>query len=89
MRKIILDGKRMRNREETHDYLKRMLDLPDYYGRNLDALWDLLSYESRETTITFIHTGAMLENLGSYGAELMEVFYEVNFERCRVHIEFE
>lgn len=26
---------------EIHEILKRDLDFPDYYGGNLDALWDL------------------------------------------------
>ena len=30
-------------KEEGHDYLMRALNLPDYYGRNLDALYDCLT----------------------------------------------
>ena len=40
---IILDAAFLGEREQAHDYLKEMLDLPDYYGRNLDALHDCLS----------------------------------------------
>ena len=40
---IILDGKCMRDFESAHDYLSRVLRLPEYYGRNLDALYDCLS----------------------------------------------
>ena len=36
-----LDGKLIK--EEGHDYLMRALNLPDYYGRNLDALYDCLT----------------------------------------------
>ena len=32
-----LDGKLI-----NHDYLMEMLDFPDYYGKNLDALYDCL-----------------------------------------------
>lgn len=28
--------------EKGHDYLMEALDLPDYYGKNLDALYDCL-----------------------------------------------
>ena len=27
---------------ELHDHLMEVLPLPDYYGRNMDALWDSL-----------------------------------------------
>ncbi len=39
MRKIIIDGRDFENIEVLHDDLKDKLDFPDYYGRNLDALW--------------------------------------------------
>ena len=35
-----LDGKLIK--EEGHDYLMEALNLPDYYGKNLDALYDCL-----------------------------------------------
>ena len=39
---IVLDAKKMTDKEVTHAYLKEVLDLPDYYGNNLDALHDCL-----------------------------------------------
>lgn len=88
MRRITLDGKMMRDREMTHEYLQETLNLPDYYGKNLDALWDLLSYESLPTTITIINVSAIFRYLGDYGYDLVEVFNEVNLEKGRVKIEF-
>jgi len=29
--------------EDVHEWLKRELDLPEWYGRNLDALWDCIT----------------------------------------------
>jgi len=43
MRKIVLDGTYLLDRETAHEYLKRELDLPEYYGKNLDALYDCLT----------------------------------------------
>ena len=37
---MILDGKLIN--EKGHDYLIKTLNFPDYYGKNLDALYDCL-----------------------------------------------
>ena len=36
-----LDGKLIN--QEGHDYLMKALNFPDYYGKNLDALYDCLT----------------------------------------------
>ena len=41
--KYVLDARKMQTQEETHEYLKKMLEFPEYYGGNLDALYDCLS----------------------------------------------
>ncbi len=37
---MILEGKLIN--ERGHDYLSEALNFPDYYGKNLDALYDCL-----------------------------------------------
>ena len=39
---VILDASKMTDKETSHAYLKEILDLPEYYGNNLDALHDCL-----------------------------------------------
>jgi ribonuclease inhibitor len=48
---IILDVQRLAGPESAHAYLKEMLALPDYYGHNLDALFDCLTEISEETVL--------------------------------------
>ncbi|ASS64962.1 MULTISPECIES: barstar family protein [unclassified Paenibacillus] len=40
---LLLDGSKLATIEAFHDALSRGLHFPDYYGRNLDALYDCLT----------------------------------------------
>ena len=43
MKQVTIDCTRMTNPDEVHDLFSQALDFPDWYGRNLDALYDMLS----------------------------------------------
>ena len=47
MQTLLLDGSRYKSAEALHTALKNMLQLPEWYGMNADALYDCLS-ERRE-----------------------------------------
>ena len=49
MNEIVLYGEEME--ENPHEYIKEKLDFPDYYGENLDALFDCLTEMDRKTII--------------------------------------
>lgn len=86
MKIILLNGKRMINKKETHLYIKRKLELPDYYGKNLDALWDLLTIMSDPINIIILNGEYITENLGEYGNSLISVFEDVAKTNDRVII---
>ena len=52
------------------------LNLPDYYGRNLDALYDLLMEVSAETQITLVDPAAVVNFLGKYGQTQLSTIQE-------------
>lgn len=58
---VVLDASRMTDKETAHAYLKEVLELPDYYGNNLDALHDCLE-EMNDVEIVV----ANKENAGNY-----------------------
>ncbi len=69
---ITLDAARMGSRKEAHRYLQQMLSFPDYYGCNLDALYDCLT-DLDETAVTFTGT----EEAGdTYFDKVIRVFRE-------------
>ena len=74
--KYILDGKKMVSKEETHAYLKETFGFPEYYGENLDALYDCLS-EIADLEVEFINADVMLEALGNYNKKLFKLLMTV------------
>lgn len=53
MKQVILDGNILADATQVHNYLKELLEFPEYYGKNLDALHDCLTdLENVEITIT-------------------------------------
>lgn len=83
---IELDGRRMTDRSAAHDYLKERLDLPDHYGRNLDALYDLLSEFGAPTVITVPHADTIKTNLGAYGDALLKTLRDAADKNLNISI---
>lgn len=54
MKKVELDFGRCVSKEEVHEYLKETFGFPDYYGKNLDALYDVLGDVAEDTEILFM-----------------------------------
>ena len=50
----VLDLSDIVTKQELHKSLKDFFNLPDYYGGNLDALYDCLTDISEETNVTII-----------------------------------
>ena len=73
MKIVILDGRKMTDRETAHLYLKRKLNLPEYYGKNLDALFDCLC-EMNGTQIVLTYGAEMKDSLRRYADNIINVF---------------
>ena len=59
---------------EFHTRVKNALELPEYYGENLDALYDMLTELGGKWSITFHHTRELEEALPQYVAKLQRLF---------------
>ena len=71
-----LDGLQMQDRASAHEHLKTQLMLPDYYGRNLDALYDLLTERGQPLEITLSNESVLTDLLGDYGEALLQTLRE-------------
>ena len=49
-----IDIRNINTKKELQEILREVLPLPDYYGNNLDALYDVLTETSDEMEIEFI-----------------------------------
>ena len=88
MREITISGAEIGTREALHDVLQEKLALPDWYGRNLDALYDCLTAElTEETQLTVTDAELLEEALGSYGRVFLRVLEEAAEENPRLHIQ--
>ena len=84
MAEIVLDGLEIESLEEVHDRFARALDLPEWYGRNLDALFDCLTEQSEPVTVRLLHQEALEDRLGRRGLALVRLLRRAAAENPRV-----
>lgn len=84
MAEIILDGLELQSLEEVHDRFARALALPEWYGRNLDALFDCLTEQSEPVTVRLLHQEALEDRLGRRGLALVRLLRRAAAENPRV-----
>ena len=54
---IFIDGRQYASAKEMHLALKILLDLPEYYGCNADALYDCLSERKTPVNLVVMNDG--------------------------------
>lgn len=82
MNEVVLDGGKFDSLEQIHIFLQKALDIPDYYGRNLDALWDFLTgINEIPLTIRWINFKESEIKLGKDCQLLLQLFREVEEEK--------
>ena len=69
---IVLDARMFTDESSFHEYLLKRMELPEYYGKNLDALHDCLT--DRGDCIITINNAGKLAEMGEYGREILKVF---------------
>ena len=81
MNHFILDFSEIKTVLELHQYLKEVFGLPEYYGNNMDALWDCLSCCYDEfTTIELRNIDTLQRRLEKTTQTMLEVFRDLHDE---------
>ena len=78
MKNLIIDGQKTHDRAGLHQYIAKELDFPQWYGKNLDALFDCLTDLTEETHIEVVNRDDLYEALGGYANALLKVLSEAS-----------
>lgn len=84
---VELKGSIMTDRTAAHEHIQQQLDLPVYYGKNLDALFDLLTERSEPTEIVVSEWTELEVHLGAYAAALIDTLYDAARENAVLNIQ--
>ena len=84
MKSVILDAKMIVEKEKMHEYFAKKFDLPEYYGKNLDALFDCLCEINKPTLIKLKNESALDSGTKE---SLTQLFRDVCSENALVKFE--
>ena len=90
MNEIILDFADIKTLWELHEYFQEVFHLPEYYGRNMDALWDCLhcSFEL-PTIITLKNISEIPQEMQPEIPIMLELFRDLESEDEEVSVKIE
>lgn len=71
VKRVVIDCKYLSDRRRAHEYLSEVFNFPDYYGKNLDALFDCLT-ELGECTVV-LEGAESSKRSDNYGARVIKV----------------
>lgn len=73
---VTIDCARIHTADDFHEALAQALDFPDYYGKNLDALFDCLTDDFTDRELVLNNWHHMEYRLKDYSGKALYVFRE-------------
>ena len=89
MTEVVLNGSEITSKDELHDLLARELAFPEWYGRNLDALYDCLTDRTEDAAITLLEAHALEEHLGRYARSFIRTLKDIAAENPHIHADIQ
>lgn len=90
MKKILLNFGMIKSQEQAQEYLAFELDFPEYYGKNLEALYDCLTDVCEDTCIGVFGTEKEEEEgLQHYLRKIMKVLRDAEEENTHLCVIFQ
>ena len=84
--RFVLDSGSVGNRETLHRVLAAGLQFPDWYGGNLDALFDALTDICEPLELTVTSFSDLTERLGSYADAFRRVLLRAGQESSNLTV---
>lgn len=88
MKNVIIDFTDITSEQQLHTLLADKLSFPEWYGCNLDALFDCLTDLSEETAITFVNSNTPDVSPDVRIELLLQVFQDAAEENNHLHLGF-
>ena len=86
---LILDGSKMQTFDAFHDQMLRNPETPRFCGRNLNAVYDVLTgFFEPPVTVKWYNVGAAKESFGDFLPEVLRVFTDAEKEWSKEGEEF-
>ena len=79
MHKVVFDFKNINNRDEFYSELRKKIEVPDYFGDNLDALWDIITSREIKLPLEIIFRN-FNRSRNSYFRKIEELFNDAEIE---------
>lgn len=61
---VLIDGNKIKTKEDFYKKIRQDLSLPEYFGNNLDALFDVLTERNDSIVFEFFSFNLLEDNLG-------------------------
>ena len=92
MKIIVIDFSKCKYPMDLHNEIREKLELPEWYGDNLDALWDMLTgfiETPIEITVIYKPENKAAENLKENVLKVIETFKEAAQEDDEIKFSYE
>ena len=87
MRTVIIDTRNIATVAALQRYIQYLFDFPEYYGRNLDALCDMLGEMDRRTRIVLAGGGEASAEMAAYLPRLAQVLCDAAAQNANLSVE--
>lgn len=87
MQEVVIRGSEFESKKDFHDYMKKEMNFPDYYGSNLSALYDVLTDLCDDTRIVLELCETEDEEMLEFLEKVAEVITDAAEENT--YLEFE
>lgn len=89
LKRCQLSGKSIRSLEDFYDQIARELRFPAYFGRNLDALWDVLTTDVEgPVQLIWEDSAVSKKSMGKDFEKVLTLLEELQKERSDFRVTF-